>query len=46
MPYRQGSPETLTEGVEVSTDDVISIIAVMACVVALAACILAHFLAV
>jgi hypothetical protein len=32
--------------VEVSADDVISIIAVAACVVALAACILAHFFAV
>jgi hypothetical protein len=30
----------------VTTDDAISIIAVGACVVALAACVLAHFLAV
>jgi hypothetical protein len=45
MPCRQGPPETLTKGVEVTTDYAISIIAVAACVVALEACILAHYLA-
>jgi hypothetical protein len=45
MPCRQGPPETLTKVVEVTTDYAISIIAVAACVVALEACILAHYLA-